>query len=102
MTDNTLVINLIDKKNSDYIFYYLGNIGLNKMIFGSGQPLITGGQLKALPVLLPCMSEREKISSLFSSLDDLIAAQSDKLCALKTNKRGLMQQLFPSAVEAEG
>jgi len=30
-----------------------------------------------------------------SSLDDRIAAQSKKLDALKTHKKGLMQGLFP-------
>jgi len=33
------------------------------------------------------------------TLDDLIAAQSDKLEALKTHKKGLMQQLFPASEE---
>jgi type I restriction enzyme S subunit len=31
--------------------------------------------------------------------DDLIAAESGKLDTLKTHKKGLMQQLFPSVVE---
>jgi len=31
----------------------------------------------------------------------VIAAQSDKREALKTHKKGLMQQLFPSPAEAE-
>ena len=32
---------------------------------------------------------------------DLIAAQTQKLAALKTHKQGLMQQLFPSPEEVE-
>jgi type I restriction enzyme, S subunit len=36
-----------------------------------------------------------------SALDDLIAAQTQKLEALKTHKKGLMQQLFPSTEEVE-
>jgi type I restriction enzyme S subunit len=32
----------------------------------------------------------------------LITAQSQKLAALKTHKKGLMQQLFPSPKEVEG
>lgn len=39
------------------------------------------------------------IASFLSSLDDLIAAQSEKLEALKTHKNGLMQQLFPGGNE---
>jgi hypothetical protein len=35
-------------------------------------------------------------TTILSSLDALIAAQADKLDALKAHKKGLMQQLFPS------
>mgnify|MGYP006397821931 CR=1 FL=1 len=45
--------------------------------------------------------EQQRIASCLSSLDDLIAAQNNKLEALKTHKKGLMQQLFPSPGEAE-
>ena len=43
--------------------------------------------------------EREEeisIADCLSSLDALIAVQADKLDALKTHKKGLMQRLFPS------
>jgi type I restriction enzyme S subunit len=36
-----------------------------------------------------------------SSLDDLIAAETQKLDAFKTHKKGLMQQLFPSPEAVE-
>lgn len=39
--------------------------------------------------------EQQKIADCLSSLDALIAAQVDKIDALKTHKKGLMQQLFP-------
>lgn len=44
-------------------------------------------------------AEHKKIASCLSSLDDLIAAQSEKVEALKTHKKGLMQQLFPAPEE---
>lgn len=39
--------------------------------------------------------EQQKIAECLTSLDELIAAQGRKVEALKTYKRGLMQQLFP-------
>ena len=45
--------------------------------------------------LPPCYEEQQKIADCLSSLDALIAAQADKIDALKTHKKGLMQQLFP-------
>lgn len=100
VTDNTLVISLNPASNLTFIFYYLEHLNLNRLIYGSGQPLITGGQLKILPILLPIESERNKIAICLSSLDELIASQCQKLDALKTHKKGLMQQLFPSPEEA--
>jgi len=44
---------------------------------------------------LPKPKEQQKIASCLSSLDELIAAHSDKLEALKGHKKGLMQNLFP-------
>jgi type I restriction enzyme S subunit len=41
-------------------------------------------------------AEQQRIASCLTSLDDLIAAQTQKHEALKTHKKGLMQQLFPS------
>ncbi|WP_276968288.1 restriction endonuclease subunit S, partial [Metallibacterium scheffleri] len=102
VTDNTLVIRLKPAARLDYIFHYLGNININKLIFGSGQPLITGSILKAQRVLAPPAAEQSKISTCLSSIDDLIKAESDKLEVLNAHKKGLMQQLFPSAEEGEG
>lgn len=43
----------------------------------------------------PEHAEQQKIADCLSSLDDLIAAETQKLDTLKTHKKGLMQQLFP-------
>lgn len=40
-------------------------------------------------------AEQQKIADCLTSLDEVIAAQGRKVEALKTHKRGLMQQLFP-------
>jgi type I restriction enzyme S subunit len=51
--------------------------------------------IRAYPLLVPTKDEQQKIASCLSSLDELIAAHSDKLQALKDHKKGLMQNLFP-------
>lgn len=45
--------------------------------------------------------EQQRIADCFTTLDDLIAAQTQKQEALKIHKKALMQQLFPSPVEVE-
>jgi type I restriction enzyme S subunit len=49
----------------------------------------------------PQPDEQQRIADCLTSLDDLIAAQTQKHEALKTHKKGLMQQLFPSPEEIE-
>lgn len=57
---------------------------------------------KALCVSVPSLPEQQRIADCLNSLDDLITAATQELETLKTHKKGLMQQLFPSveAVEA--
>ncbi len=45
--------------------------------------------------------EQQKIAECLSSVDELIAAQARKVDALKTHKKGLMQQLFPTEGETQ-
>ncbi len=45
---------------------------------------------------IPSLPEQQKIADCLSSLDDLIAAQQEKVEALKEHKKGLMQKLFPT------
>ncbi|MBK8051710.1 MAG: restriction endonuclease subunit S [Saprospiraceae bacterium] len=44
--------------------------------------------------------EQQKIASCLSSLDEVIAAHSQKLDLLKDHKKGLMQNLFPQMSES--
>jgi type I restriction enzyme S subunit len=57
--------------------------------------------LSSIVLVIPEPAEQQRIASCLTSLDDLIAAQAQKLEALKTHKKGLMQQLFPSPEEVE-
>jgi type I restriction enzyme S subunit len=49
-----------------------------------------------IPLKCPEPGEQQRIADCLSTLDARIAAEADKLAALKTHKQGLMQQLFPS------
>lgn len=48
---------------------------------------------------VPQPEEQQKIADCLISIDELIAVQTQKLDALKTHKKGLMQQLFPAEGE---
>lgn len=52
-------------------------------------------ELEPLPICRPALAEQQKIADCLSSLDELIAAETQKLDVLKAHKKGRMQQLFP-------
>jgi len=88
----------------EYLYYFI--FSPNSQVYflnnaaGSGVLNLNAEIIKALPVAFPSSKEQLKISDCLSSLDVLISAQADKLEALKTHKKGLMQQLFPQDGEA--
>ena len=57
---------------------------------------LTTSGIKEFTANCPGVAEQKRISSCLSTLDARIAAETEKLAALKTHKKGLMQQLFPS------
>lgn len=60
-------------------------------------PYIVMSTITEMPLVIPKDDdEQRKIADCLTSLDDLMAAQSDKLETFKSHKKGLMQQLFPS------
>jgi type I restriction enzyme, S subunit len=96
VTDNTIVIALADEATTDFIYFYLQSVELNRMIYGSGQPLITGTQLKNLGLYLPEVTEQQRVAGILASLDAEVRTESEKLISLRSHKAGLMQQLFPA------
>jgi len=50
-----------------------------------------------IPLPFPSKKEQQKIADCLSTLDALITAQTEQIAVLKTHKKGLMQQLFPSS-----
>lgn len=67
--------------------------------FGNAQQQLTVAGIKKLPLYYPSPEEQQKISECLSNVDNLITTQTQKLETLKTHKKGLMQQLFPSSNE---
>ena len=92
VTDNTLVINA--KSWNLYIYYYLQHYNLNRLVFGSGQPLITGGMLKKIKVMYGIKSERDKITHMLCILDERIKLQNKIIEDLKKLKSAIYQDLF--------
>jgi type I restriction enzyme S subunit len=63
--------------------------------------MISYSQFSELLLPTPKPAEQQKIADCLSSVDELLAAQARKVDALKTHKKGLMQQLFPREGETQ-
>ncbi len=94
VSDNTLIINLKPNFELVYFFYFLIYIKLNKLIFGSGQPLITGSQLKSLPIPLPPLPEQKTIATAISDINALITSLEKLIEKKRKIKQGTMQELL--------
>jgi type I restriction enzyme S subunit len=94
------------KHSSQFIYYLINTDGIraslreraNKAV---NQASINQTELGKTEVALPLKPEQQKIANCLSSLDELISAQALKVEALKTHKKGLMQQLFPREGETQ-
>ena len=89
VTDNTLVVNA--HENNKYIYYYLQFYNLNRLVFGSGQPLITGGMLKKIPIGISIgSSEKNKVVELLSLIDERIGTQNKIIQQLQSLIKGIV------------
>jgi type I restriction enzyme S subunit len=68
---------------------------------GSSQQNLAKSAVTEFPVVLPCQEEQQRIADCVTTVDALITAETQKHEALKTHKKGLMQQLFPSPEAVE-
>jgi type I restriction enzyme, S subunit len=94
VSDNTLILEIPSTLNSKFIRAFLEKFQLNKLVFGTGQPLITGGLLKKVIVPLPCLEEQTKIANFLSSIDQKIEVVAQQIEQAKQWKKGLLQQMF--------
>ncbi len=96
-------LNVIRTNHSGvFLSYYLNGpkkLDIAKVAQGHTVVHLYPSQLEQLAIVIPKVAEQRKIADCLTNLDDLIAAQRQKLDALKTHKTGLMQQLFPRAGE---
>jgi len=102
------LLRLVVNKNTNdpyFLFYQLSTQKLkasfearaNKAV---NQASINQTELKKTVIVAPTLPEQQKIADCLSALDELIAAQAQKLDTLKAHKKGLMQQLFPAPGQA--
>jgi len=83
-------------QNKWYLYYFLNRI--QETIVGNGGAIfdsINKNQIEEISVFIPSLPEQQKIAGTLIALDEQIAAQSQRLAALQSHKKGLLQGMFP-------
>jgi type I restriction enzyme S subunit len=87
---------------NQYLISQNGQKQIDSFQAGGNRQGLNFAQIRTFSIPLPpSLNEQQRIAACVLSLDGLVAAQSAKLEVLKTHKKGLMQQLFPSLEEVE-
>lgn len=94
VSDNTLIISFKDDIKIGFVKDFLIQFDLNRLVFGSGQPLVTGGLLKKIKVAIPISEEQQKIANFLTSIDNQIQTLEKKKTLLEQYKKGVMQKIF--------
>ncbi|MFZ4753746.1 MAG: restriction endonuclease subunit S [Chitinophagaceae bacterium] len=84
--------------NSIFLGYYLKSKREILLSFSQGMAIkgFTKDDISKLELLIPSISEQQKIASVLSSIDEIIIAKGQKIEALQLHKKGLLQGLFPN------
>lgn len=85
-------------KHSDGFVYFALSLASERIALLAGKqavPIINKSIFSSVRLRAPRLPEQERIAACLGSLAALVAAEAQKLEAIKTHKRGLMQQLFP-------
>lgn len=91
---------VIRTKNDDFYYQlfvsHMGQKSIRSLVAQGAMPKFNKTEFKELAILVPTtLPEQQKIASCLTEMDNLIAAQGQKVETLKEKKKGLMQQLFP-------
>jgi len=93
-----------DGTNGEFFFHYFSTHfkkRVKQMSAKNSVDSVRMAMITEMPIWTPEPDEQQRIADCLSALDTRIAAQAAKLDALRTHKRGLMQQLFPLPSQVE-
>ena len=88
---------LTSRKNYDLklLFYISEKIRWNKYDESTGVPSLSKNTINSIPITVPSkVSEQKIIGKVFTKIDNLIAANEEKVSQLKVLKKLLMQKIF--------
>ncbi|MEI3623442.1 hypothetical protein AMHIJAGA_00988 [Lactococcus lactis] len=86
-----------NKLDSYFIFSRTNELKRYGEVTGAGSTFVevSGKQMSKMSIMVPELSEQQKIGNFFKELDNTIALHQRKLDLLKEQKKGYLQKMFP-------
>jgi len=102
VTDNTLVVRLGSHQSQSFFARFLEHVELNRMVYGSGQPLVTGSMIKSLDVPAVAPAEQARVATSLEDADKLIITLERLIAKKQAIKQGMMQSLLTGRIRLPG
>lgn len=97
-TEHAIIVKHKKDFNTDFLFYTLKNLNLNRYATGQAQPGLSISNIKSVKFRFPPLPEQQKIADFLSQVDQKLNLLQQKVTALESYKKGVMQKLFSQEI----
>lgn len=92
---NAMVVKSITKKLSNsFLALFLQNYNFSKITSGSVQPQLTRGSIYKIDIIIPPLSEQERIVNIMSNIDDSLNSAREEVKALREMRTNVLNALL--------
>ena len=106
ITDNTLIVKYTPEINYKFLFYILTIYDFKTLTIGSGQPLITGNNVKDIKICVPPLNEQEQfveyLDNKMTGIKSIISKIKKNIVLLKEYKTSLIHHVVTGKVDVRG
>ena len=103
ITDNTLIVDYTSQINYKFLFYVLTIYDFKTLTIGSGQPLITGNDVKNIKLAIPPLNEQNNIvyflDSKISKIDSTLSKINKNITLLEEYKTSLIHHVVTGKID---
>lgn len=106
ITDNTLIVDYTSKINYKFLFYILTIYDFKTLTIGSGQPLITGNDVKNIKITIPPLNEQNAIADYLdkeiSKINEIMSKIDENIHLLEEYKTSLIYNSVNGKIDTKG
>ena len=96
LDNNTMAYSLDNTKwNADFAKALFETVDLTSLVQVGALPSYNAGDIEAMEILLPSLSEQSQIGAFFKKIDNLITLHQRKYDRLKNLKKAYLEKMFP-------